>query len=88
LGFCDRVNVSYVNTDGSNSLNNLSYTFPLNARNGRIELTYSFRNNEVIEKPFNILEIEEEKLTFLLCVCFKNLLTAQYKQLSKKNAPH
>lgn len=60
FGWGDRFNVSYINTDGSDSLNNLSYTLPVNARNGTIELAYSLTNNEVIEQPFDTLDINTE----------------------------
>ena len=60
LGFGDRFNVAYINTDGSNSLNNLSYSIPVNARNGTLDLRYSFTDNKIIEEPFNDADIESE----------------------------
>ena len=56
LGFGDRINLKYSNTDGSDSLD-LSYTLPVNARNGTIQLNGGFSNTEVIESPFDRLNI-------------------------------
>ena len=56
LGFGDRLNFSYSNTDGSNSLD-LSYTLPVNARNGTIQVSGGFSDTEVIESPFDRLNI-------------------------------
>ncbi len=56
LGFGDRLNFSYSNTDGSNSLD-LSYTLPVNARNGTIQVSGGFSDTEVIESPFERLNI-------------------------------
>jgi hemolysin activation/secretion protein len=60
LGFGDRFNVSYINTDGSNSLSNLSYSIPVNARNGTLDLRYSYTDSEIIEEPFNQADIKSE----------------------------
>ncbi|MGB5636461.1 MAG: ShlB/FhaC/HecB family hemolysin secretion/activation protein [Waterburya sp.] len=56
LGFGDRINLSYSNTDGSDSLD-LSYSFPVNARNGTIQINGGFSDTEVIESPFDRLNI-------------------------------
>lgn len=58
LGFGDRFQVGYVNTDGSNSLDNLRYTVPINARNGTISLGYTRTRTNIIEEPFNVLDIQ------------------------------
>ena len=60
LGFGDRANVAYINTDGSDSLGDLSYTIPVNARNGKITLAYNYTDSEIIEQPFDSLNIESE----------------------------
>ena len=44
---------------GSNSFDFL-YGFPINANNGTVRLAYGFNDNEVIEDPFNALDIEIE----------------------------
>ena len=58
LGFGDRFNVSYINTDGSNSLEDLSYVFPVGAYNSQIRLAHSRTNSQIITEPFQDLELE------------------------------
>ncbi|MDB9495480.1 ShlB/FhaC/HecB family hemolysin secretion/activation protein [Spirulina major CS-329] len=53
----DRFTVGWVNTEGSNSLNNLSYTVPINARNGTLSASYGRSENAIIETPFDALDI-------------------------------
>ncbi|MGH2413008.1 MAG: ShlB/FhaC/HecB family hemolysin secretion/activation protein, partial [Microcystaceae cyanobacterium] len=48
--------VMYRNTDGSNALD-VRYTIPFNARNGTIKLAGGFNDTEVIEEPFDVLDI-------------------------------
>ncbi|MEB3218462.1 MAG: ShlB/FhaC/HecB family hemolysin secretion/activation protein [Nostocales cyanobacterium 94392] len=57
LGLGDGLNIAYANTDGSNSWN-ASYTLPVNPRNGTLQLNYSDASTKVIEKPFDVLDIE------------------------------
>ncbi|MBD2212724.1 ShlB/FhaC/HecB family hemolysin secretion/activation protein [Nostoc linckia FACHB-104] len=57
LGFGDGLSVAYANTDGSDSVN-ASYQIPLNAKNGTLTFNYSYATSEVIEKPFDILDIK------------------------------
>ncbi|WP_322700398.1 ShlB/FhaC/HecB family hemolysin secretion/activation protein [Nostoc sp. DedQUE08] len=57
LGLGDSLFMSYTNTDGSNSLDT-SYTIPFNPRNGTITLSGGFAFSHVIEKPFDILDID------------------------------
>ncbi|NEO27218.1 MAG: ShlB/FhaC/HecB family hemolysin secretion/activation protein [Kamptonema sp. SIO4C4] len=66
LGYGDRFSVGYVNTDGSNTLDGLSYTIPLNARNGTLRFTHSRGRNNIIEEPFNILDIFSDSTTYQL----------------------
>lgn len=56
LGQGDRLFVDYANTDGSNSAN-LSYTYPLNARNGTLRLSHGRTSSWVIEDDFQVLNI-------------------------------
>jgi len=60
LGFGDRANISYINTDGSNALDDASYTLPINPRNGTITLRYRNSDSDIIEEPFNELDIESK----------------------------
>jgi hemolysin activation/secretion protein len=57
LGLGDGLSIAYANTDGSNSAD-VSYQLPINARNGTVQLNYSYASSNVIEKPFNVLNIE------------------------------
>ncbi|HEY9878650.1 MAG TPA: ShlB/FhaC/HecB family hemolysin secretion/activation protein [Leptolyngbyaceae cyanobacterium] len=56
LGQGDRFFVDYANTNGSNSVN-LSYTYPLNARNGTLSFSHGRTSSWVIEDPFGVLDI-------------------------------
>jgi hemolysin activation/secretion protein len=58
FGFGDSLTLAYSNTDGSNSLDEASYTIPINARNGTLGFSYSRSSNHVIEEPFNQVDIE------------------------------
>ncbi len=67
LGFGDGLSLGYTNTDGSNSFD-ASYTLPLNPRNGTLTFNYGITSSNVIERPFNILDIQSDsryyELTF------------------------
>ncbi len=56
LGLGDNLSVAYSNTDGSNSLDT-SYTLPLNPRDGTLSFNYGTSASDVIERPFNALDI-------------------------------
>lgn len=56
-GLGDALSVGYTNTDGSNEVN-ASYTLPLNPRNGTLRLAAGRANSEVIEEPFDQLNID------------------------------
>jgi hemolysin activation/secretion protein len=66
LGFGDRFRVGYINTDGSNSLDNLSYTFPINPKNGTIGFSYTRTKTNIIEEPFNVLDIQSASRNYQL----------------------
>ena len=55
-GLGDSINLAYTNTDGSDGLD-LSYTIPLNPRNGTLTLTGGFSETKVIEPPFENLDL-------------------------------
>jgi hemolysin activation/secretion protein len=57
LGFGDGLSLAYTNTDGSNSFD-ASYTFPLNSRNGTLSFYYGTTSSDIIERPFNQLDIQ------------------------------
>jgi hemolysin activation/secretion protein len=58
LGFGDGFNVRYYNTNGSNALDDLSYTIPVNPANGTLSFTYRLIDSEVIEEPFDQLDLD------------------------------
>ena len=55
-GAGDNLSLGYSNTDGSNGLD-LSYTLPINARNGTVRFSYGTTSSNVIEPPFDRLDI-------------------------------
>ncbi|WP_414576429.1 ShlB/FhaC/HecB family hemolysin secretion/activation protein [Anabaena sp. CCY 9402-a] len=57
LGLGDGLSLAYTNTDGSNTFDT-SYTLPINPRNGTLSLSFGTSASNVIEEPFNILDIE------------------------------
>lgn len=59
LGLGDGLSLSYFNTDGSDRLDT-SYTIPINPHNGTLSFTYNYQANDVIEPPFDRLDIESE----------------------------
>ncbi len=56
LGLGDSMSLNYGNTDGSDSLD-ISYLLPVNPRNGTLRLAYGTTASQVIEDPFDILDI-------------------------------
>ncbi|MGB3204631.1 MAG: ShlB/FhaC/HecB family hemolysin secretion/activation protein [Crinalium sp.] len=67
LGLGDRLGVGYTNTDGSNGFD-VTYSLPVNPHNGKLIFSYGNTNSNVIERPFNSLDINSKsryyELTF------------------------
>lgn len=59
LGLGDDLSLAYANTEGSDAFD-VSYTLPINSRNGTISLGYGTTSSNVIEPPFDELDIEAE----------------------------
>ena len=59
LGWGDRLSFGYTNTDGSDAFD-VTYTTPINPDNGTLSFSYNNTENEVVEPPFNTLDIESE----------------------------
>ena len=59
LGYGDSISGSYKNTDGSNAFD-FNYQLPINPRDGTISLSYGTSDNNVIEEPFNVLDIQSK----------------------------
>ncbi|NBD18541.1 MAG: BamA/TamA family outer membrane protein [Cyanobacteria bacterium] len=57
LGLGDKLDLNYANTDGSNQFEG-SYTLPVNPRNGSLRFGYQVSNNQIIEDPFDDLDLE------------------------------
>jgi hemolysin activation/secretion protein len=57
LGLGDNANLIYSNTNGSNSVD-LNYEIPLNPQNTRLSISYGTSASNVIEQPFNALDIQ------------------------------
>lgn len=64
LGLGDRVFLGYLNTDGSNSLNDFNYTLPINASNGTLGFRLGYTDSDIIEKPFDGFNIESENTQY------------------------
>jgi hemolysin activation/secretion protein len=56
LGFGDRLSGEYTNTDGSNAFDG-RYALPLNPRNGTLTLAGGLTDTEVVEPPFDRIDI-------------------------------
>jgi hemolysin activation/secretion protein len=65
LGLGDGLSVNYNNTEGSNAVD-LSYTLPLNARNGTLSFSYGTSSSNVIKPPFNELDINTDSRYYQL----------------------
>ncbi len=66
LGYGDTLRVGYTNTDGSNALDDFNYIFPINPGNGTIGFRHSRTRTNIIEEPFNILDIQSKSLNYEL----------------------
>ncbi|MGK7876853.1 MAG: ShlB/FhaC/HecB family hemolysin secretion/activation protein [Xenococcaceae cyanobacterium] len=59
LGYGDGLSGIYRNTNGSDDFD-FTYTLPLNPRNGTLRLGYRTTSSDVIEPPFDVVDIESE----------------------------
>ena len=59
LGFGDRASFIYKNTDGSNDFDT-NYTIPFNALDGTIRLRYRYIASDIVESPFDRIDIESK----------------------------
>lgn len=64
-GIGDRLDFSFANTNGSNAAT-LAYTYPLNPRNGTLNLSLSRSKSEIIEAPFDVLDIQSRSRSYEL----------------------
>ena len=56
LGLGDRLSLGYRHTKGSDAIET-SYLVPINSHNGTIELGYTNISSDIVERPFNQLDI-------------------------------
>ncbi|MDJ0648677.1 MAG: ShlB/FhaC/HecB family hemolysin secretion/activation protein [Xenococcaceae cyanobacterium MO_188.B19] len=63
LGWGEELSLGYNNTDGSNTFD-VAYTIPINPRNGTFRFAYNNTSNEVVESPFDTLDIESESRSY------------------------
>jgi hemolysin activation/secretion protein len=61
----DGLDVSFVNSQGSNALS-FSYTYPINARNGTLNLQVQPQWTQIIEPPFDSLDIRGQSTDIAL----------------------
>jgi hemolysin activation/secretion protein/large exoprotein involved in heme utilization and adhesion len=59
----DRLSLAYTNTDGSNTAN-ASYLLPVNRHGGTLEVNYSRGWSQVVEPPFDRIDIEANSIAY------------------------
>lgn len=59
LGYSDRLNFAFKNTDGSNDVDT-NYTIPVNSLDGTVGLRYRFVDSNIIEGNFEDVDIESQ----------------------------
>ncbi|NEO54226.1 MAG: ShlB/FhaC/HecB family hemolysin secretion/activation protein [Okeania sp. SIO3B5] len=57
-GFGDRLNATYYNTDGSDTLDDFSYTIPINSKNGTISFRHRRTSSQILEEFFDVDEVD------------------------------
>jgi hemolysin activation/secretion protein len=67
LGLGDNANLTYSNTNGSNSVD-LNYEIPLNPQNTRLSISYGNSASNVIEQPFNSLDIQSRSSYYEIAI--------------------
>lgn len=65
FGFGDSIFLEYTNTDGSNAVD-LGYSAPLNASNTTITVAGGLTDTEVVEPPFDRIDIQGDSFNFEL----------------------
>jgi hemolysin activation/secretion protein len=77
LGLGDRLYFSFSNTDGSNGIDTLSYTVPINPYNGTLSFAYRHSLSRIIEERFEILDIKTRTSSYELTLRQPFLQTPQ-----------
>jgi len=63
LGLGDRLQVGFNRTEGSQGFN-VGYALPINSKNGTLSFSYGNSRGQVIEKPFQDLDIKSRSQTY------------------------
>ncbi len=63
FGWGEKFSFGYTNTDGSDEFD-VAYTIPINPDNGTLSFTFNNTDNEVVESPFDTLDIESESSSY------------------------
>ena len=74
-GLADRLSLIYKNTDGSNDYN-FNYVVPFNSLDGTLGLRYRYITSEIVEPPFDDLDIESRTDEFEVVIRQPVILTA------------
>lgn len=74
-GIADRLSLIYKNTDGSNDYN-FDYEIPFNSLDGSLRFRYRYVTSEIIESPFDDLDIESRTDEFKIVFRQPIVLTA------------
>jgi hemolysin activation/secretion protein len=60
LGWGDRFNATYYHTTGSDSLDDLSYTLPVNPDNGTVNIRFRLTDSKVIQPIFEPFDLQSQ----------------------------
>ena len=63
LGLGDRLQVGFNRTEGSQGFN-VGYALPINSKNGTLSFSYGNSRGQVIEEPFQDLDIKSRSQTY------------------------
>ena len=65
FGWGEKLSFGYTNTNGSNAFD-VAYTVPINPYNGTLGFTFNNTDNQVVESPFDTLDLESESRSYEL----------------------
>ena len=85
----DNWNAAYLNTDGSHAVD-ASYSIPVNPQNGRLSFRYSHTESDIIEAPFDQLDIESASDVYEVSFrqpVFQKIISPKEKLKTDKNSP-
>ena len=85
FGWGDSISGGYSNTDGSNAFD-FNYTLPVNPRNGTISFSYGTSDSDVIESPFNVLDIQSKSNYYELSLRHRMLAVRLFLELTNRSS--